>query len=91
MTSVAGRTLAQDDEKMTMGSYVDAKTGINFTTWTAQPDSNGNGAFTFGMVLPEDATSKDATEYIGLLVCRLPALSQSNQLPNNSPFSNVKV
>lgn len=53
---------------MSIGSYIDPKTSINFTTWSASLDEDGNGAFTFGMVLPQDATSKDATDYIGILV-----------------------
>jgi cellobiose dehydrogenase (acceptor) len=49
---------------MTQGSYTDAETGIKLKTWTA-----ADGApFTFGLALPSDALTKDATEYIGLLV-----------------------
>jgi cellobiose dehydrogenase (acceptor) len=50
---------------MTAGSYTDSETGIALKTWTATSGS----AFTFGMALPADALTKDATEYIGLLVC----------------------
>ena len=49
---------------MTAGTYSDAETGIKFTTWEA----TSGAAFTFGMALPADALTKDATEYIGLLV-----------------------
>ena len=53
---------------MVPGTYTDPNTSIDFKTWSAPLDENGNGAFTFGMVLPQDAASKNATEYIGLLV-----------------------
>ncbi|KAI1845097.1 hypothetical protein JX265_002817 [Neoarthrinium moseri] len=43
--------------------YTDAKTGIKFSTW-----SQGSG-YTFGVALPEDALTKSATEYIGILRC----------------------
>jgi len=49
---------------------VEPTTGINFTTWSAAPDSDGDGAFMFGMVLPADAMTTDATDYIGILVSR---------------------
>jgi len=48
--------------------YTDSDTGIKFTTWTEEPDEVGNGAYSFGIALPEDAATKNATEYIGLLV-----------------------
>jgi cellobiose dehydrogenase (acceptor) len=50
---------------MTDGSYTDAETGIKFKTWSA----TGTTPFTFGLALPSDALTKDATEYIGLIVC----------------------
>ena len=49
---------------MTTGTYTDAETGIKLSTWS----STSPAAFTFGMALPADALTKDATEYIGLLV-----------------------
>lgn len=49
------------------GSYVDAKTGIKFATWSPQGEEGG-GPFTFGLVLPADAMSVNVTEYIGMLV-----------------------
>jgi cellobiose dehydrogenase (acceptor) len=49
---------------MNEGSYTDAATGVKFKTWTAP----GESLYTFGMALPEDALTKNATEYIGLLV-----------------------
>jgi hypothetical protein len=62
---VVGRGLAQE---MTLAPYTDPKTGIKFNAWTAPLDSEGHGAFTFGMAVSEEAATKDATEYIGLLV-----------------------
>ena len=66
-SEVTTTCLAQDPE-MRQGVYVDPATGINYTTWSTVPDENGDGSFTFGMVLPPDAAVTDATEYIGLLV-----------------------
>jgi len=49
--------------------YTDAESGITFKTWS----TGANVApFTFGLSLPSDALEKDATEYIGLLVGRMP-------------------
>ncbi|KAI2638902.1 hypothetical protein GGS26DRAFT_602501 [Hypomontagnella submonticulosa] len=42
--------------------YTDPATGIEFGTWV-------QGEQTIGMTLPEDALTKDATEYIGYLKC----------------------
>ncbi|KAI1418705.1 hypothetical protein F5Y13DRAFT_196459 [Hypoxylon sp. FL1857] len=42
--------------------YTDPDTGIEFGTWA-------QGGQTFGLALPEDALTKDATEYIGILQC----------------------
>ncbi|OTA96404.1 cellobiose dehydrogenase protein [Hypoxylon sp. CO27-5] len=42
--------------------YTDPDTGIEFGTWT-------QGGQTIGLALPEDALTKDATEYIGILQC----------------------
>ncbi len=59
---------------MTQGAYTEAKTGITFVTWTAgiapgeASDGGGPGPFTFGLVLPADAATANATEYIGYLV-----------------------
>lgn len=55
--------------------YKDEKTGIQLGTWGYTPDATseddpGFGAYTFGMALPEDAMTKDANEYIGILVWR---------------------
>ena len=55
---------------VTEGTFVDAKTGINFTTYTPPLRGDGNGYFTFGLALPENGGSQNVTEYIGLLVCR---------------------
>lgn len=53
--------------------YKDVKTGIELGVWGYTPDVSdeddpGFGAYQFGMALPEDALTKDATEYIGVLV-----------------------
>ncbi|KAI1402017.1 hypothetical protein F4819DRAFT_496243 [Hypoxylon fuscum] len=42
--------------------YTDLETGIEFGTWT-------QSGMTYGLALPEDALTKDATEYIGILQC----------------------
>ncbi|KAI0134670.1 cellobiose dehydrogenase [Xylariales sp. AK1849] len=44
-------------------AYTDPTTGIEFSTWT---ESTG---YTFGLALPEDGLTNNATEYIGLLRC----------------------
>jgi cellobiose dehydrogenase (acceptor) len=55
-------------------SYTDKATGIQFSTWgvfpnASDPDSVApSAAFMFGMALPGDALTKDANEYIGILV-----------------------
>lgn len=49
---------------MTEGTYTDPATDIKFKTWSATEGS----AFTFGLALPSDALTRDATEYIGLIV-----------------------
>jgi cellobiose dehydrogenase (acceptor) len=51
---------------MTAGSYTDSATGIKLKTWAA----TDGAPYTFGLALPSDALTKDATEYIGLLVGR---------------------
>ncbi len=56
--------------------YTDPGTGINFDTWSAtnappNGDSEGPqtlGGLTFGVALPSNALSVDATEFIGYLV-----------------------
>ena len=65
---------------MTAGSYTDAATGIKLKTWAA-----AEGApYTFGMALPADALTKDATEYIGLLVRQ-----NQHHLRGNPSLTNV--
>ncbi|EAQ84608.1 hypothetical protein CHGG_08622 [Chaetomium globosum CBS 148.51] len=61
----ASLSLQQCAAQMTAGTYTDEKTGITFNTWEA----TSGAAFTFGMALPADALTTDATEYIGLLRC----------------------
>ncbi|KAL2826704.1 hypothetical protein BDW59DRAFT_145062 [Aspergillus cavernicola] len=48
--------------------YTDPDTGIVFDTWTVAPTVT-SGGLTFGMALPEDALTTDATEFIGYLSC----------------------
>lgn len=54
--------------------YTDPDTKIQFGTWSVtdaqnSPDTAKMAGFTFGMVLPQDALTVDATEYIGILRC----------------------
>ncbi|KAH8883569.1 CBD9-like protein, partial [Thozetella sp. PMI_491] len=56
-------------QEATVGTYTDAKSGIKFTTWTPPPTDSGNAGYTFGLVLPGNALTTNATEYIGLLRC----------------------
>ena len=49
-------------------TFVTHESGVRFGTWSAEQSTN-QAAFTFGMALPENALTTDATEYIGLLVC----------------------
>ncbi|KAK4126752.1 hypothetical protein N657DRAFT_610772 [Parathielavia appendiculata] len=63
----ASLCLQQCVAQMTEGSYTDAESGIKLKTWTATDGT----PFTFGLALPSDAVTKDATEYIGLLRCQL--------------------
>ncbi|KAL2826657.1 hypothetical protein BDW59DRAFT_171747 [Aspergillus cavernicola] len=48
--------------------YTDPDTGIIFDTWEVAATSVSAG-LTFGIALPEDALSTDATEFIGYLSC----------------------
>ncbi|KAL2786733.1 hypothetical protein BJX66DRAFT_341861 [Aspergillus keveii] len=52
-------------------AYTDADTGITFDTWTVAPTSSAAG-LTFGVALPEDALTSDASEFIGYLSCGTP-------------------
>ncbi|KAF3058966.1 Cellobiose dehydrogenase [Daldinia childiae] len=55
--------------------YKDSKTGIAFDTWTVPDKADGSGGvsawggLTFGVALPENALTVDATEFIGYLKC----------------------
>jgi len=50
-------------------TFTDPQTGITFNTWGLPNGSpQTQGGYTFGMALPEDAFSTDATEFIGYLV-----------------------
>jgi cellobiose dehydrogenase (acceptor) len=67
--SVVLRPCAAQDRVM----YTDPGTNITFGTWSVGGSVNPaagqpQATFTFGMALPQDALTKDATEYIGYLV-----------------------
>ncbi|EAA28998.1 cellobiose dehydrogenase [Neurospora crassa OR74A] len=53
--------------------YTDPVNKITLSTWRPDPGSNSGGGdaatYAFGLVLPPDALTKDANEYIGLLRC----------------------
>ncbi|KAJ5504767.1 hypothetical protein N7463_007641 [Penicillium fimorum] len=49
-------------------AYTDKDTGITFDTWTVS-ESLSKGGYTFGLALPSDALTTDATEFIGYLLC----------------------
>ncbi|KAH8705730.1 cellobiose dehydrogenase [Talaromyces proteolyticus] len=48
--------------------YKDPGTGITFDTWPV-PSTLTQGGMTFGIALPKDALTTDATEFIGYLQC----------------------
>ncbi|EAU29442.1 hypothetical protein ATEG_09993 [Aspergillus terreus NIH2624] len=52
--------------------YTDPDTGIVFDTWKI-PAGTVTGGMTFGVALPSDALTTDATEFIGYLECALDA------------------
>ncbi|TPX15813.1 uncharacterized protein E0L32_000147 [Thyridium curvatum] len=62
---VAGTLCVQECAAQAPTAYTDSKTNITFTTWSF----TDSGGMTYGMALPEDALTKDATEYIGILRC----------------------
>ncbi|KAJ5857752.1 hypothetical protein N7455_008646 [Penicillium solitum] len=49
-------------------AYTDPDTGITFDTWTVS-ETLSKGGFTFGIALPSDALTTDASEFIGYLLC----------------------
>ncbi|KGO47584.1 Cellobiose dehydrogenase, cytochrome [Penicillium expansum] len=49
-------------------AYTDPDTGITFDTWSVS-ETLSKGGFTFGIALPSDALTTDATEFIGYLLC----------------------
>nr|ADT70775.1 cellobiose dehydrogenase [Hypoxylon haematostroma] len=55
--------------------YTDSETGITFATWSVPDRAEGGnglapwGGLTFGVALPENALTTDATELIGYLKC----------------------
>ncbi|KAK0615074.1 cellobiose dehydrogenase [Bombardia bombarda] len=58
-----------------IAQYIDPVNGINFTTWTTgpglDPDQADVAPYSWGLALPPDALTKDATEYIGVLRCQI--------------------
>lgn len=77
VAALATAAVAQDLPPLSPSTFTDQATGINFSTW-ATPGVDGQGAFSFGFVLPEDALKKDATEYIGRLVGPSSRLNDNN-------------
>jgi hypothetical protein len=63
--------VAQEGEA---AKYTDPDTKISFNLWgieaihDEETETMGQGAYHFGMALPPDALTNDATEYIGYLV-----------------------
>lgn len=58
--------LAQNNAPNTI---TDSESGIVFNTWGVPQDSaQSKGGWTFGVALPSNALSTDATEFIGYLV-----------------------
>ena len=51
----------------TIGKFTDADTGIIFAT-TTFTDAATKGGFTWGIALPANAATVDATEYVGMIV-----------------------
>ncbi|KAL3467686.1 hypothetical protein BJX64DRAFT_273740 [Aspergillus heterothallicus] len=87
-------------QSSTPAAYTDPDTGITFDTWTVAPTSTAAG-LTFGVALPEDALSSDASEFIGYLTCGIPGwcgLSLGGSMNSNlllmaypSPDSDTEV
>ncbi|KAK4448586.1 cellobiose dehydrogenase [Podospora aff. communis PSN243] len=51
-------------------TFTDAETGIVFNSWGISPESTQTrGGFNFGVALPSNGLSTDATEFIGYLEC----------------------
>ncbi|KAI1327173.1 carbohydrate-binding module family 1 protein [Xylariaceae sp. FL0255] len=62
-------------QSATPTTYTDPKTGIVFNNWIVPDTASGTdetstwGGLTFGMALPSNALTTDATEFIGYLQC----------------------
>lgn len=53
-------------------TFTDAASGITFNSWGIPNGSpSTQGGFRFGMALPQDALTTDATEFIGYLQCSI--------------------
>lgn len=62
---------------MADGTYTDQTSGIKFKTWTQGTEATEASPFTFGLALPGDALTKNANEYLGILVCGSSTLTSS--------------
>ena len=67
--------------------YTDSASGITFDTWPV-PQTSTVGGMTFGVALPSNALTVDATEFIGYLVS-YPPLPRPSPILLNRPFSNA--
>jgi cellobiose dehydrogenase (acceptor) len=66
--AVLPSVLAQNNAPVT---FTDAASGIIFNSWgIPNGGAQTKGGFTFGVALPENALTTDASEFIGYLVCR---------------------
>ncbi|KAK3995717.1 hypothetical protein QBC44DRAFT_12461 [Cladorrhinum sp. PSN332] len=63
--------LQQSAAQLSEGTYTDQTTGIKFKTWAQDAGAASESPFTFGLSLPGDALTKDATEYLGILRCKI--------------------
>ncbi|KAK4155189.1 cellobiose dehydrogenase [Chaetomidium leptoderma] len=50
-------------------TFTDAASGIVFNSWSIANGPQTKGGFTFGVALPSNALTTDATEFIGYLQC----------------------
>lgn len=64
--AVLPSSLAQNNAPVTI---TDSASGIIFNTWGLPSGSQTQGGLTFGVALPSNALTTDATEFIGYLVC----------------------
>ena len=69
-------------------TFTDAGSGITFNSWPiANGGSQTQGGYTFGVALPSNALTTDATEFIGYLVCCVYTFTRGSQMltsPSNA-------